>query len=263
MILVTFSLILGVAGCTLPEWQRNVDESRSQNASQNTTDAFEDSLNLIGDDLQAESDVREVAGELTNQITASITSTLVYPTKTYLTHRTVKTFGQYIAPDSGDRFSGYHTGDDVEVDTLDETVAVYAVAAGKIIRRQTVPGYGGVVILEFTFEDVSYHALYGHIDLNSVGMAIGETVTAGQQIGVLGDDQSTATDGERKHLHFGLYPYTGTEQFAGYVDLELELEKWQNPADFLSGRNATLPDTDITKNDISSAIKNVNIKSTE
>ena len=71
------------------------------------------------------------------------------------------------------------------------------------------------------------------------GPGLGDAVAGGTQLGVLGDDQSEQTDGERKHLHFGLYPYTSTELYAGYVANDADLVNWVNPADWLRTHGAT------------------------
>lgn len=253
ILVLSLGLLLGAAGCVLP----GEPSAKNLVGSANVSTLFEESLDAIGNDLQAESDVRAVAADLTDQISTAVTTDYVYPIQTYSTHRTSKVFGQYIAPDAGDRFSGYHTGDDVEVDDINASAAVYAITGGTMIRRQTVPGYGGVVILKFSNNDITYHALYGHLDLDSVGIAVGEQVVAGQQLGLLGEDKSADTDGERKHLHFAIYPYTGTEQFAGYVDTEADIAKWIDPAAFLKTQSARLPDVNITTDDISEALKQV------
>ena len=53
-------------------------------------------------------------------------------------------------------------------------------------------------------------------------------VVAGQKIGVLGDGYTTETDGERKHLHFGIIK-GNVISYKGYVDTEPQLEAWIDP----------------------------------
>ncbi|EKD79616.1 MAG: hypothetical protein ACD_41C00025G0007, partial [uncultured bacterium] len=187
------------------------------------------------DELGATLELQEQLGTIFD---SAVPNTFTYPMASYTTARTKKVFGQYIAPDSGDRFSGYHTGDDVEVTDVMVVVPVYALTTATVMQKQTVSGYGGVVILEFVDANVTYHALYGHLNLDSVTAVVGDTVTGGTQLGVLGDDASAQTDGERKHLHFGLYPFTGTELYAGYVVDDADLVNWVNPADWLRSHNA-------------------------
>lgn len=194
---------------------------------------FQEQVAALGSHLELESDLRSLFDGV-----SAVATTYVYPIDSYTTNRTVKVFGQYIAPDSADRFAGYHTGDDVEVTDLAAVVPVYALTTAIIIQKQTVSGYGGVVILEFVDAGTTYHALYGHLNIDSVSAVVGDNVTGGTELGVLGDDRSDQTDGERKHLHFGIYPYNGTELYAGYVDDDADLANWLNPADFLRNHQA-------------------------
>lgn len=186
--------------------------------------------------LQLETDLRNLFDQK-----VVTTGDYTYPIAEYTIQRTQKIFGQYIAPDSGDRFTGYHTGDDIEVPDKTVEISVYVLTDASMVRKETVAGYGGVVILEFIDQGQTYHALYGHLDIASVTAAVGDTVHRGAVLGNLGDDASAETDGERKHLHFGLYPYTGTELFTGYVDNDADLALWVNPADWLRQHGAVAP----------------------
>lgn len=161
--------------------------------------------------------------------------TVVFPIAGYVNRRTFKTFGEYIS----DRFTGYHAADDIEVDDVSEEVPVYAIANGSIVYASRVSGYGGLLIAEYPIEGITYRALYGHVDLASVQHGVGDAVKKGEQLAVLGDDKSTETDGERKHLHFGLYIGTDT-RFAGYVNAESDLGSWINPQNFFSSFGLTL-----------------------
>ncbi len=219
-----------LAGCTLPVLQK----SSSTTVIADPIKQFQQQAEDLGNTIELESQMQNLFASQAKSEDVNFT----YPIEAYTTARTQKTFGQYIEPDSGDRFSGYHTGDDVEVSDRSVEVPVYVLADAMVIQKQVVSGYGGVVILEFTADAVTYHALYGHLDLASVTAEVGDQLKQGDQLGVLGEDQSTETDGERKHLHFGLYPYTGTELYAGYVQNNADLVHWINPADFLREHQA-------------------------
>lgn len=223
-------ITVSTVGCTLPFTKT----ASPQRVIENPTEVFQNSVEDLGNTIELESQLQNLFGEATDT-----SANFVYPVANYTTARTKKVFGQYIAPDSGDRFSGYHTGDDIEVADLAATVPVYALTTATVVQKQTISGYGGVVILEFVDQAITYHALYGHLNLTSVNVVVGDTVNSGTQLGVLGDDQSEQTDGERKHLHFGIYPYTGTELYAGYVANDADLVNWLNPADWLRSHNAT------------------------
>lgn len=151
---------------------------------------------------------------------------------------TKKPFGIYITPETSpvqpDKFTGYHVGADAEFTYTQEEVPVVAVADGTILVRAHAPGYGGVIVIRHILNGVPVLALYGHLDPASFLPVAISQVTAGSQIGILGDDHSEETDGARKHLHFSLRQDIGDEKidFRGYVLTEEELSGWLNPLDF-------------------------------
>lgn len=152
---------------------------------------------------------------------------VVLPIEGYFERATYKVFGEYYS----DRFVGWHSGDDVEfVDTVKE-VPVVAIANGTVTRVDTVGGYGGFLSILFSIDGREIHAIYGHIDLSSTALTVGQAVTKGQFLANLGEGESAETDGERKHLHFGLYEGTDL-RVRGYVDTEAELAEWINPSEF-------------------------------
>ncbi len=150
---------------------------------------------------------------------------------------TKKPFGIYITPETSpvqpDKFTGYHVGVDAEFTDTQEDVPVVAVADGIILVRAYAPGYGGVVVVRHILNGVPVLALYGHLDPASFLPSAISQVTAGSQIGILGDDHSEETDGTRKHLHFSLQLDRDDEKidFRGYVKTEEELSNWLNPLD--------------------------------
>lgn len=147
---------------------------------------------------------------------------------------TKKPFGIYITPSTSpvqpEKFSGYHTGVDVEYDDVGGDIAVRAIADGKVIASQTINGYGGVLIIKHKLDGQDVLALYGHLDINSA-VVNGTEVTAGQKIAILGDGYTDETDGERKHLHFGIINGT-TINYKGYVNTESELSGWVDPLNY-------------------------------
>lgn len=203
-------------------------------------DVFEEQIQGLEATFTLENELRNII-----QTDSVSTQTYIYPMQNYSTSKTKKIFGQYIDPNAGDRFSGYHTGDDIEVTDISVEVPFFALTDATVVRKDTISGYGGVLILEFVDDDaVTYQALYGHVDLSSISAKVGDAVSAGQRLGMLGDDQSAETDGERKHLHFGIYPATGLVLYAGYTATDADLQQWVNPSDFLRTVGAIEP-TDI------------------
>ncbi|MBI4175286.1 hypothetical protein HY523_01570, partial [Candidatus Berkelbacteria bacterium] len=62
---------------------------------------------------------------------------------------------------------------------------------------------------------------------------VGTQVQMGQPIGILGDDGTPETDGERKHLHFGIRADDAIN-IRGYVVTEDELAAWQDPLELFT-----------------------------
>lgn len=161
-------------------------------------------------------------------------STIVVPIAEFKERITKKTFGMYITPATSpvqpERFSGYHTGVDVEYGDVNADVPIYAVADGTVVKAQWVSGYGGLLVLQTTIKDQALYILYGHLRQSSLP-AQGSKVTQGQQVGVLGTANSHETDGERKHLHFAVYAGNNLD-IRGYVPNKSDLSAWRNPLDF-------------------------------
>lgn len=169
-----------------------------------------------------------------NQPTGTVPATLHIPIKDFKQRITKKTFSMYITPATSpvqpERFTGYHTGDDVEYGDVSGEVPVFAVWDGKVIRSGFVSGYGGLIALQHTFNGQSIISLYGHLAPSSLAK-IGLEVKAGETIGRLGNAYSSETDGERKHLHFALLKGTVLD-VRGYVQNKSELTKWYDPISF-------------------------------
>ncbi len=144
---------------------------------------------------------------------------------------TKKPFGIKISPEnspiSPERFSGYHTGVDYEIFEDEENVymQVFAICSGKLLKKERVSGYGGVLIQECEFEGQLATVLYGHIELNSVKQNPGDYVSLGDLLALLGEAFSKDTDGERKHLHIGIHKGVIID-VRGYVQNESELKNW-------------------------------------
>ncbi len=166
-----------------------------------------------------------------NNGVTNVTPSVTLPIDDYVERRTVKSFGEYIS----DRFVGYHVGDDVEYEDVGEEVPVVAISDGTVERAEFVSGYGGFVLIDHG--DVN--ALYGHLDLGSVTLEPGDTVIKGQMIGNLGDDRSPETDGERKHLHFGLYQGEPIK-INGYERTAEEVSTWLNPTNYFAEHEVSM-----------------------
>lgn len=153
------------------------------------------------------------------------------PVEGFLDRITKKSFGTKVSPGnspvSPERFSGYHTGVDAEFADTDEPTTVRAILDGEVVVSRTADGYGGVTIVRHQLNEKAVYVVYGHLKPSSM-LAVGTTVGRGNELGVLGAHESTETDGERKHLHFGIY--TGSQpNLAGYVSSQEQLSDWIDP----------------------------------
>lgn len=153
-------------------------------------------------------------------------SDYVFPVEEFEKRITKKTFGMYVTPSNSpvkpERFIGYHTGVDVEYGDVISDVPIKAIADGNVVVSRQASGYGGVVVIKHG----EIYAIYGHLRLSSM-VKERVMVTKGEQIGVLGKGFSSETDGERKHLHFGI---SKTNSIKGYTATKTELENnWIDP----------------------------------
>jgi murein DD-endopeptidase MepM/ murein hydrolase activator NlpD len=156
------------------------------------------------------------------------------PIANFLTGQTKKPFGIYITPQTSpvqpEKFTGYHTGVDIEEVQDNTDVPVYAINDGVIKFSGRVGGYGGVIIYSTQIDNQDVTILYGHIRLLSAEKKVGDTVSKGEKLAVLGTGYSSETDGERKHLHFSIHKGSAIV-YLGYVQNKADLSAWLNPDD--------------------------------
>lgn len=147
---------------------------------------------------------------------------------------TKKYFGIYITPQNSpvqpERFTGYHTGADFEIfpEELNAIVPVRAICSGQLKLKEYASGYGGVAVQACQLDNSPVTVIYGHLKLASITPTVGENITVGETIGVLGADKSVETDGERKHLHLGIHRGSAVN-ILGYVASQTELQNWIDP----------------------------------
>lgn len=162
---------------------------------------------------------------------------LFYPIKNFPEGITKKPFGIFITPENSpiqpERFSGFHTGADVEIDSADlsRDIPIYSIAAGRVLKSTRAAGYGGVLAIEHWIAGERVVGIYGHLDPASLA-PLNREVQAGDRIGILGEANTSKTDFNRKHLHFGLYKGENVE-LLGYVESKNDLKQWVDPVDFL------------------------------
>lgn len=135
----------------------------------------------------------------------------------------------------------YHAGIDAGVE-LPAGAPVYAIAAGTVQEVQERSLFGEVILIEHTLEEGDrIVSLYGHLWPNKSVVSPGETVKAGQYIGVLGNKKNNG--GWVVHLHFGIHkePYTGEWKYWGHLTDKKLLKKWFDTDTFLADYAAKLP----------------------
>jgi len=166
--------------------------------------------------------------------TPTLQPAMIAPIADFKARITKKTFGLYVTPSNSpvhpERFTGYHTGVDVEYSDVTADVPVYAAANGTVVEAQWVSGYGGFLAEKSTVNGRQLFIVYGHLRASSLVKA-GTEVQQGQPLGVLGTAYSQETDGERRHLHFGIY-LGNSLSVKGYVSNKADLVNWENPLDF-------------------------------
>ena len=158
-------------------------------------------------------------------------STLSYPINKMENRVNKKPFGVHVSPESSpvevEKFTGYHTGVDFEIwpEEEDLEIPIFTICDGKVVYKDYVNGYGGVLVQSCLIDGEKITALYGHLKLSSIAYKVNDELRAGKMIGVLGEGYSSETSGERKHLHLGLHK--GEEvDFRGYVQTLAELDEW-------------------------------------
>lgn len=151
---------------------------------------------------------------------------------------TKKPFGIFItkqnSPVQPERFSGYHTGTDFETfpDEQNSDVPIFAITDGRILLKKSASGYGGVLVESGMIDNQPVTIIYGHLNLASINKKTGDTLSAGEQIGILGKGFSSETDGERKHLHLGIHRGSPVN-IVGYVAKKSDLGGWVDPLSVL------------------------------
>ena len=86
---------------------------------------------------------------------------------------------------------------------------ILATADGVVVyfsKRPSLSNYGIYLVLRHQVEGLEIYSLYAHLKAIEPGLAIGASVTAGQQVAIMGRTTNTreGIGKERAHLHFEL-----------------------------------------------------------
>lgn len=188
-------------------------------------------------------------GVLLLPLPATAVATVTPPIDGYFERQGIKGFGtladaafheqhRALFPNNGfaNQFTGYHAGVDVEYtapDDLNRDVPVRAITDGEVIYAGDVIGYGGVIVIRHqTPEAVT--SLYGHIRLRDRQVNVGDRVTAGQTLAMLGAQFTAETSGARKHLHFAIHRGPNLSLAGHEQTVERLQAEWYNPNDWLA-----------------------------
>jgi hypothetical protein len=150
------------------------------------------------------------------------------PIANALTRVTKKPFGIHVLPGhspvSPEKFTGYHTGVDFEAfaSEASSAVPVYAICTGTLAIKETARGYGGMAVERCQIGGQDVTVVYGHLKLTSIAAKVGEKLSGGEQLAILGKGYSAETAGERKHLHLGIHKGTVINT-SGYVSSAAQL----------------------------------------
>lgn len=226
-------IVFGVSACAVV-----ISGCTRQAASPSTTPGVQ--TNTADGSVTNGSENINAPGSVANEtnITPAAQPDFVAPISDALSRITKKPFGIYVTPQDSpvqpERFSGYHTGVDFETTDAeaDADVPITAACDGAVRVKRRVSGYGGVVIQDCTLDGQAVTVLYGHLNIDSVSVAVGDTLQKKDFIGNLGQGYSQQTDGERKHLHLGIHAGTGIN-YKGYVATQAELSGWLDARHFL------------------------------
>jgi murein DD-endopeptidase MepM/ murein hydrolase activator NlpD len=114
--------------------------------------------------------------------------------------------------------SGFETPerpDHYGVDFSDGNVHdIVASADGTVTRSEVSDSYGEVVYILHNINGQDYETVYAHMATGSRTVALGDTVTQGQKLGVMG----STGDSTGLHLHFELYKGRWTADHANAID---------------------------------------------
>ncbi|WP_371852280.1 peptidoglycan DD-metalloendopeptidase family protein [Nocardia arizonensis] len=117
--------------------------------------------------------------------------------------------GTFTVSDTFGSRGGEHRG--VDMAAADGT-PIFSVSDGKVVAAGPASGFGNWIVVDSVDTNGrGYSAVYGHMWDNGVMVRVGDTVRAGQQIGLVG----SAGESTGAHLHFEVVPggrFTGGRQ---------------------------------------------------
>ncbi|MCP2279046.1 Membrane proteins related to metalloendopeptidases [Nocardia amikacinitolerans] len=117
--------------------------------------------------------------------------------------------GTFTISDTFGSRNGGHRGVDM---AASDGTPIFSVADGRVVAAGPASGFGNWIVVDSVDTNGrSYSAVYGHMWDHGVLVRVGESVRAGQQIGMVG----SAGESSGPHLHFEIVPggrFTGGRQ---------------------------------------------------
>ena len=177
---------------------------------------------------------------------ASVQTLLSWPLSQGKERAKVLTFGLYVTPATSplpkpEKWVGYHTALDLEILPGEENTDVPVLSAcdGKIVFAGPVNGYGSAIIQSCRIQGQPVTVLYGHLSGSSINVRVGDFISAGTRLALLGKAYSSENGNVRKHLHFEIHKGNMIE-FRGYVPKKTDLQNFIDPLPLLSGTGSPL-----------------------
>jgi murein DD-endopeptidase MepM/ murein hydrolase activator NlpD len=127
-----------------------------------------------------------------------------------------------------ERYNGIHTGEDWWYGSVSSLgMPVYSIGYGQVSYAHTY-GWGrdlGTLVIRHVLQSGrTIYSFYGHLDPDSLDLRLGDCVTRGQLVGLIGDPRSAP------HLHFEIRSVFANQPGPGYWSTDPERAGWFPPS---------------------------------
>lgn len=103
----------------------------------------------------------------------------------------------------GERWGTIHYGIDIATNATVNVNTAYPGTVEKVVNNNAKTGWGNYVLIKHTLGGKAVYTLYAHLKESSIVVKVGQSLSAGQKIGIMGST-GNATG---QHLHFETYEY--------------------------------------------------------
>ncbi|MCM1052591.1 MAG: M23 family metallopeptidase [Ruminococcus sp.] len=140
--------------------------------------------------------------------------------------------------------TAFHSG----IDVVPTSSNIVAVADGTVVISEMQESGGETVVIEHKLGGVLYRTFYHHLKENSRTVKVGDVVTQGQQVGIMGSTGRSTGD----HLHFSLQKYNVKDQKFEYTDPSIIINNKVTSKEYslfdYTDNKFSFPDNDYMKN---------------